>query len=106
MSKNNTSSQAEIARFTPALFWDVDRETVDVRANKSWLIARVLEYGHFSDWKALKALYSLDEIIKTAQSLRSLDAKTVAFLCVVGQVPKESFRCYILSQSNPTPWNS
>jgi hypothetical protein len=106
MSKSNTSAQAEIARFTPALFWDVDRETVDVRANKSWLIARVLEYGHFSDWKALKALYSLDEIIKTAQSLRSLDAKTVAFLSVVGQVPKESFRCYILSQSNPTPWNS
>jgi len=96
----------EIANFTPALFWDVDRETVDVHAHKRWLIARVLGYGRLKDWKALRDLYSLGEIVDTAQSLRSLDAKAVAFLCVVGRVPKESFRCYTLMQSNPTHWNS
>ncbi len=96
----------EIANFTPALFWDVDRETVDVHANKRWLIARVLGYGRLMDWKALRMLYSLAEIVETAQSARSLDVKTVSFLCVVGRVSKESFRCYTLRQSTPTLWNS
>jgi len=96
----------EIAKFTPALFWDVDREAVDIHANKRWLVARVLGYGRMRDWKALLTLYSLVEIVKDAQSLRSLDPKTVSFLCVVGRVSKESFRCYILRQLNPTPWNS
>jgi hypothetical protein len=92
----------EIAKFTPALFWDVDSKTVDVHANKRWLITRVLEYGRFMDWKALRRLYSLDEIVEAAQSVRSLDVKTVSFLCVVGRVSKESFRCCTLRQSNPT----
>lgn len=96
----------EIANFTPALFWDVDRETVDVHTNKRWLIARVLGYGRLGDWKALRMLYSLAEIVDTAQSSRSLDVKTVSFLCVVGRVSKESFRCYTLRQSTPTLWNS
>ena len=96
----------EIARFSPALFWDVDRETVDVYANKRWLTARVLGYGRLMDWKALRMLYSLAEIVAIAQCLRSLDAKTVSFLCVVGRVSKESFRCYTLRQSSPTRWDS
>ena len=95
-----------IGRFSEHLFWDVDKATVDVQAHKKWLIARVVEYGEMKDWKTLLAVYSLPEIIKSAQTVRSLSAKTVAFLCVVGQVPKESFRCYTLSLSNPTPWNS
>ena len=53
----------EIANFTPALFWDVDREAVDVHANKRWLIARVLGYGRLMDWKTLRMLYSLAEIV-------------------------------------------
>lgn len=96
----------EIANFTPALFWDVDRETVDAHANKRWLIVRVLGYGRLGDWKALRMLYSLAEIVETAQSSRALDVKTVSFLCVLGRVSKESFRCYTLRQSNPTIWNS
>lgn len=92
--------------FSSQLFWDVDPAEVDIQGNKRWLIARVLEYGRLTDWKALRAVYSLTEIVETAQSLRSLDARTVSFLCVMGRVSKESFRCYTLRQSNPTPWNS
>ena len=32
------------------LFWDTDREKVDVRANARWLVVRVLEYGTFDDY--------------------------------------------------------
>ena len=93
-------------KFSSQLFWDVDPAEVDIQKNKRWLIARVLGYGRLMDWKALRVLYPLAEIVETAQSLRSLDAKTVSFLCVMGRVSKESFRCYTLKQSNPTPWNS
>jgi hypothetical protein len=95
-----------IGQFSKHLFWDVDRTTVDVQEHKSWLIARVLEYGEMKDWKTLLAVYSLSEIVKSAQNVRSLDSKTVSFLCVVGQVAKESFRCYMLRQLKPTLWNS
>lgn len=91
-----------IEQFSEHLFWDVDKATVDIHVNKRWLIVRVLEYGSFKDWKALLAVYSLPEIVKSAQTVRSLDPQSLSFLCVMGQVPKESFRCYMLRQSRPT----
>ena len=95
-----------VGQFSNVLFWDVDRTSVDIQKHKRWLIARVLEYGMMKDWRTLLTVYSLSEIIQSAQTVRSLDPKTLSFLCVMGQVPKESFRCYTLRQSNPTLWNS
>lgn len=71
----------DIAKFSPSLFWDVDRETVDVRNNKRWLIARVLGYGRLRDWKALRMLYPLAGIRLvggTSQALQLGHRKSVA----------------------------
>lgn len=95
-----------VEKFSQQLFWDVRPEAVDLSANKRWFIARVLEYGKLEDWKNLVSIYSRAEIIEVALSLRTLDAKTVAFLCVIGTISRESFRCFISRQLNQTPWNS
>lgn len=73
-----------VEKFSQQLFWDVRPEAVDLSANKRWFIARVLEYGKLEDWKNLVSIYSRAEIIEVALSLRTLDAKTFAFLCVIG----------------------
>ncbi len=95
-----------IQDFSIRLFWDVDPVSLDIDRDKKYVIARVLEFGTLQDWRRLVAQYTLDGIIAAAKTLRTLDAKALSFLCVVGHVPKEAFRCYALKQSNPTPWNS
>ena len=82
-----------LARFSPMLFWDTDREKVDVRANARWLVVRVLEYGTFDDWRLLRRLYSRDEIVGACCSARSLSRPSVAFVSARFHVPEEDFRC-------------
>ena len=95
----------EIAKFTPALFWDVDREELDLKKHRAFIVQRVLERGHDSDWMFLKSYYTIDEIVATAQKLRSLEPTALAFAACIGNVKRESFRCYTWRQSNPTHWH-
>ncbi|MBO4716560.1 MAG: hypothetical protein J5599_01560 [Spirochaetales bacterium] len=83
-----------LCRFTPSLFWDVDISEIDDEKYRRFIIQRVLERGDLSDWKSLKSRYSLKVIVKEAQNIRCLDAKALAFISCVGNVPKESFRCF------------
>ncbi len=79
--------------FSPRLFWDVDPSTLDVSRHKRWMVQRVLEYGTIEDWRALCELYTLSGVVGAAQQARTLDPKVHAFLCVMADVSKESFRC-------------
>lgn len=92
--------------FSPNLFWDIDPSALDLGQHRKYVVARVLEYGTFDDWWQLLSHFTLEAVIATAQTLRTLDPKALSFLCAIGNVSRESFRCYTLKQSNPTPWNS
>ncbi len=94
----------EIAKFTPALFWDVDREALDIEKSKPLIVQRVLERGHDSDWELLKACYTVPEIVEVAKKLRSLEPTALAFASCMGKTKKEDFRCFTWKQSNPTHW--
>jgi hypothetical protein len=94
----------EIANFTPSVFWDVDRETLDLQANKSFIINRVLGRGQMNDWMLLKAYYTIEGIVDIAKKLRTLDPRTLAFVACLGHEKKEAFRCYTYTQSTPIPW--
>lgn len=94
----------EIAQFTPALFWDVDREELDIEKNRAFIVQRVLERGHDSDWELLKACYTIQGIVDTAKQLRSLEPTALAFASCIGNAKKEDFRCYTSKLSTPTHW--
>lgn len=94
----------EIAQFTPSLFWDVDRETLDINKSKSLIVQRVLERGHDHDWELLKACYTIPEIVLTARKLRSLEPTAVAFVSCIGKVKREEFRCFMWKQSVLAHW--
>lgn len=79
--------------FTPSLFWDVDPATLDSAKHRRWVVQRVLEYGTLQDWRALCELYTLQGVVHAAQQARTLEPKALAFLCVISDTPKDSFRC-------------
>jgi hypothetical protein len=80
------------------LFWDTPTSEIDVEANKSFIIHRVLEYGLMQDWDILTKWYSLNEIGETATKFRSLDAKALAFLINITGLSLTDFRCYTTKQ--------
>ena len=90
--------------FSSGLFWDVDQETLDMDRHAKYVVGRVLDVGTLQDWRLLCRRYTLSGILAVARQLRSLDEKSLAFLSVVGQVPREKFRCCTTKPSTKTPW--
>ncbi len=80
--------------FSRELFWDTAPEKIDFVKHQRWVVARVLEHGRLEDWKALKRLYPMPEIVASAKRARSLDEKALAFISFVSGEPRETFRCF------------
>ena len=94
-------SDITIMQFSPHLFWDVEREKIDFNKNKKWLIHRVLEYGLLKDWVLISEYYGIKEIAQTAINFKDLDKKSISFISVLSEIPKEKFLCYNTRQLNP-----
>lgn len=94
-----------IGKFSSHLFWDTDREKLDMLQHHAFIIKRVLEYGLLEDWKFLRTRLSVQEIAEVSKGFRELDPKTLAFVSTISQTPKEAFRCYTTKQLNPPHWN-
>ncbi|MGM9740876.1 MAG: DUF6922 domain-containing protein [Candidatus Cryptobacteroides sp.] len=99
------SEKDYIQSFSDYLFWDVDRDSIDLEANAPYVVQRVLEFGRWNDWKLLVARYGLERVAHIAQTLRSLDPKALSFISTVSSLPKESFRCFTTRPSAPAHWN-
>ena len=94
-----------IHSFSDYLFWDVDRDSIDLEANASYVVSRVLELGQMNDWNLLMSRYGLQKIAQIAQNLRTLEPKALSFISAVSSLPKESFRCFTSKPSIPTRWS-
>lgn len=94
-----------INNFSSHLFWDVNRDVLNMDEDHYYIIAQVLEYGKYEDWKILRNYYGINEIAKNAIKFRTLDKKTLAFISSLSGIPKEKFRCYKEQQLNPKHWN-
>ena len=91
--------------FSDHLFWDVQKQDVDLERNSSFMVQRVLEYGLLEDWQRLKAYYGLARIAQIAQALRSLEPRALSFICALSHTSPKQYRCYTLKQLNPQPWS-
>ena len=98
-------SHYTIADFSPHLFWDVNKELLDLSSNKSQVIQQVLEYGLLADWLIITNLYGVKVIADTASRLRQLDPMALSFIVAISGMPKESFQCYSTKQLIPPHWN-
>lgn len=94
-----------ILKLSSHLFWDIDKDKVDMDTCPAQIIQRVLEYGNLNDWYLIRSYYGLDKILRVCRSLRTLDAKALSFICCITNTKKQDYRCYHIRQSNPTLWN-
>lgn len=94
-----------LTQFSHHLFWDADRESIDLEQNAPYVVQRVLEYGLLEDWRLLRNYYGLKRIAQISMQLRSLEEKALVFICTLTNTKKDDYRCYTLKQSNQQPWN-
>ncbi len=94
-----------IDEFSKHLFWDVNRENLDIEKDKSYIIWQVLEFGLMDDWFLIRNYYGVKQIGEIATSFRSMDKKNLSLISYLSGIPKENFRCYTTQQSNPPHWN-
>jgi hypothetical protein len=95
----------KISDFSPHLFWDVNRNELDFDKNRKIIVSQVLQYGLFEDWVLVCRLYTMKEIADVAVSIRDLDKKSLSFISLVTNTPKEQFACFTSNQSMPKHWN-
>lgn len=97
--------QLRIEDFSPSLFWDVDKTTLDVERHRRFIIERTLTHGTLSDWYLIKTYYGKETIKTECKQVRYLDKQTLAFCAAYFHEPLHHFRCYTLRQSNPAHWD-
>jgi hypothetical protein len=102
---DNSKNKILITDLSPHLFWDVDRSKIDWSKNKKFIVQRVLEYGLMKDWQLIYSCYGIDNIAKTAMTIKDLDQRSLSFISLLSKVPKENFLCYTSMQSTPRHWN-
>lgn len=94
-----------IELFSKHLFWDTDRQELNMEDHCSYIIRQVLEYGKMQDWRLILKYYGLPKIVSISKKARKLDQKSLAFISTISGIPKEEFRCYTFQQSVPKHWN-
>jgi len=77
------------------IFWDTDYSKIDWEKSSSYVISKVVMYGTINDWYSICAYYGMDRIKNEMKKVRYLDEKSLAFLSVIFEEPKENFRCYV-----------
>lgn len=100
------SYKFKISDFSPHLFWDMDRGSLDFERSKEQIIHQVLEYGLIQDWNIITQVYSKSTMQDVVVNLRQLDPVTLSFIANYLGIDRNAFRCYKNSQSAQSFWNS
>lgn len=62
-----------------ALFWDVDRQTLDEERHADFIIKRVLNFGDLEDARWALGRYGSERIARVVSTARDLDPKSRSF---------------------------
>ncbi|MDI6603485.1 MAG: hypothetical protein QME57_05300 [Patescibacteria group bacterium] len=89
----------EISSSIKRLFWDVDKESVDIERHRSYIISRIIDYGNHHDVNWMKKVYTEEEIKEVIYKKRGISRKSAYFWAAYYKIPKEKIRC--LQESFP-----
>ncbi|MCF6367011.1 MAG: hypothetical protein L3J35_12520 [Bacteroidales bacterium] len=87
------------------LFWDININTFDENKNKRLIIERVFTLGDIAHVKELIKYYGIEIIKQEIVNVGFLDKKTLSWLSLFLEIPKNKFKCYTKIQSNQIHWN-
>ena len=75
------------------LFWDVDKERIDIKDQRSFIIRRIIDFGNMDDVKWMLNVYTSDEIIEVVKKSRGLSRKSAYFWSAYFNIPKKDVEC-------------
>ena len=75
------------------LFWDTDKNNLDISGHKRFIIERVLQFGMPNDIKRLLSIYSEKDIIDVVKKSKSIDKKTANFWAIHYGIDKDEVLC-------------
>ena len=69
-------------KFSQALFWDTDINTIDPILHKRYVIERILRLGNLDDYRWMRNVYSVEDVKNVILEERlDLDPKSINFWC-------------------------
>jgi hypothetical protein len=92
-----------LENLTPALFWDVDRATVDPEKHSRFIIPRIMDRGTREDVREVMRFYGNDVVREVLLTAPALHKKTIAYFACKFDVPRDHFRAY--RKTSPT-WSA
>jgi len=91
-----------LSKLSKFLFWDCNIDMLDPNVDRNLTLERVFSLGTENDEKEIFGYYGKNFIKHTIPDLKYLDKKTLNYLSIVFDIPKEEFKCYKHSLSkNP-----
>lgn len=98
-------NEVKISDLSDHLFWDIDRNKLDINKNFRFILQRILSYGLFNDWILLYHSFGLKKIAEEAKKIRNLDDKSLHFVAHISGSKLSDFKCYTTRQSIPKHCN-
>jgi hypothetical protein len=87
-------SKKPVELLSKHLFWDIDPNLLEWERSKKTIIERVIERGSLEEWVCIVKIYTLDGIVNTAKTFRTMSPIDLNFIATISNTPKEEFRCY------------
>ncbi len=75
------------------LFWDVNKEDIDIKAHRAYIIRRIMDYGNMEDVKWMLNSYSSEDIVGVVKKSRGLSHRSAWFWVHYFQIPPEEVEC-------------
>ncbi len=79
------------------LFWDVDKESVDPKLHRSYILKRIMDHGDTEDVRWMLSTYCPEEIMEVLRKSRGLSRKSGYFWAAYFNIPKEEIECLKMS---------
>jgi hypothetical protein len=97
--------QELLKQLNKTYFWDISPEFLDDQKSRKIIIERIMNLGNLEEIKSVRNYYG-DEVIKdTIINLNYIDPKTLNFLSLLFDIPKNKFKCYTRKQSTAQHWS-
>ena len=77
------------------LFWDINVPKLDFESRASFVLERVFTMGMQNDEWEVNKFYGKERIRKEVIKCKALDRKTLNYLSIFYEIPKEDFICYM-----------
>jgi len=97
-------NQKPVELLSKHLFWDIDSNLLEWERSNKTIIERVIERGSIEEWVCIVKVYTLEGIVNTAKTFRTMSTIDLNFIATISNTPKEEFRCFNTRLLNRQNW--